>query len=400
MKCFRQSILFRLTLTSLFLFSICAGVQAQEKEKNNPIGKRAQRVELEPVTAGLDDPVSAAAAPGDDKHLYVVQSGSKVVAVSLSDKSAPAVTFLDFSVAEEERSAAKLAGIVFHPQFETNGKFYLSYWQKRPKVGGLTWTLSEFIASSDRTVSDISSEKSLISLNTTIETDAGGSVSFGPDRMLYLGIGDGGGKSDPKSHGQNLDTMFAAVLRIDIDQGDPYLPPLDNPFVVKGSGLREVWAHGFHDPHALSFDSKTGDLWVVDRGQDTFEEVNVVVRAGNYGWSVYEGTQCLRMRFECLNNSLKAPLITYDRSQGKQIVGGYVYRGSKFPSLQGLYIYGDGSSGRIWAAKQTAGKLESNQEILKTTKKIRAFVVDNSGELYVLTAGPGELFHLVVPVST
>jgi uncharacterized repeat protein (TIGR03806 family) len=230
-------------------------------------------------------------------------------------------------------------------------------------------------------------QKILIQLDDPFSNHNGGHLAFGPDRMLYIGIGDGGSGGDPLGNGQNLDVLFAKLLRIDPSAGDPYGIPPTNPFAA-GGGRPEIYAYGLRNPWKFSFDKLTGDLWLADVGQDKHEEVDRVVLGGNYGWSIREGKHCFGTP-TCSTEGLIDPVVDYPRDQGISVTGGYVYRGTKIPALVGKFVYGDFGSGNIWGV-DTRGA-SSNALITPTDLKISSFGQDPDGELYVVDYATGKV---------
>jgi glucose/arabinose dehydrogenase len=223
----------------------------------------------------------------------------------------------------------------------------------------------------------------------------GGMVAFGPDGYLYVGLGDGGSKGDPDNRAQNLDDLLGKILRIDVDQGDPYGIPIDNPF-AKGGGRPEIYAIGLRNPWRFSFDTKTGNLWVADVGQYKWEEINLVARGGNYGWRVMEGTHCFHPSTDCQTTTFSLPVSEYFHDKGRcSITGGYVYRGRILPSLAGTYVYGDFCSGEIFALNKDETVNEPHQ-IFKSSLQISSFGEDAAGELYVLDH-KGGIYRLSAP---
>jgi uncharacterized repeat protein (TIGR03806 family) len=219
-------------------------------------------------------------------------------------------------------------------------------------------------------------------------------LAFGPDGMLYLGFGDGGGGGDPWRNGQDKTTLLGALLRIDPNGGVPYGIPPDNPFVGEGGGVREeIWAFGLRNPWRFSFDRHTGELWLGDVGQSAREEIDFVVKGGNYGWNVYEGS----LPFDNPNNlppeAFQRPVVDHGRAEAGSITGGYVYRGSALAELRGAYVYGDFVTGRIWALVANQGKLVSNTQIA-TLPALSSFGEDEAGELYALSYGAGTIWRL------
>jgi glucose/arabinose dehydrogenase len=224
-------------------------------------------------------------------------------------------------------------------------------------------------------------------------------IEFGPDGMLYVSTGDGGSGGDPQGNGQRLDTYLGKLLRINVDfaeglhgAGDvdeiAYMVPTDNPFLAQGEALDEIWAYGLRNPWRFSFDRATGDLWMGDVGQNAWEEIDFqpADSAGgeNYGWATLEGTHPYPPDSDPGNTSdLVMPIVEYDRDAGESVTGGYVYRGSAYPALTGVYLYGDFESGRIWGLRRSGDAVE-NVLLLQTSHAIASFGEDDDGELYVV----------------
>jgi glucose/arabinose dehydrogenase len=209
-------------------------------------------------------------------------------------------------------------------------------------------------------------------------------VEFGPDGFLYIALGDGGAGGDPDNRSQNRAELLGKILRIDVDRGVPYGIPSDNPF-VSGGGRPENFAYGLRNPWRFSFDRKTGELWAADVGQDAWEEIDIIRAGGNYGWRIMEGTHCYAPRKGCSTDGLVPPVAEYARKAPRcSIIGGYVYRGTRMPTLQGTYLYGDYCSGEVY------GLLNGTQQVLlKTSFHISSFGQDQAGELYVVDLGGG-----------
>jgi glucose/arabinose dehydrogenase len=320
-----------------------------------------------------------------------------------------------------------LLSIAFHPGFKTNNLFYIYYNQQNPRRS----VISEMRVSADNpNLADLNSERILLEVPQPFPNHKGGQITFGPDGFLYLGLGDGGLGDDPNGNGQNTATLLAKILRIDVNTRGmtvgrnprpvPYGIPSDNPFfneprLGSASVRKEIWAYGLRNPWRYSFDRQTGDLWVGDVGQDIWEEVDLIVKGGNYGWSVREGAhhfkpgpvgaQYIEPVMEYPHKPEFLPQAMYpDHSLGSCIIGGYVYRGKKYPALQGAYVYGDYVIGTIWGMRYQNGKVTASATLLTQPKNIASFAEDADGELYVLTldaseggGGLGAIYSLVVP---
>ena len=279
-----------------------------------------------------------------------------------------------------------LLGIAPHPKFKTNGQFYVYYTDANENKT----RVSRFLVSQDDpNRADISSEQIVLEIDQPFKNHNGGSMEFGPDGYLYVGLGDGGSGNDPFENGQNIGTLKGSILRIDVDHpqdGMNYGIPVDNPFVNVEGARPEIYAYGLRNVWRLSFDSKTGNLWCGDVGQAQWEEINIIQSGGNYGWSVREGTHPFSNR--TLNGPSEPidPIWDYGHTIGKSITGGRVYRGSRIPELAGKYVYADYITGRVWALDYdfNASKVRQNLKVSGQGLTVLAFGHDEAGELYYM----------------
>jgi uncharacterized repeat protein (TIGR03806 family) len=282
-----------------------------------------------------------------------------------------------------------LLGIAFHPGFPANPRVYLSY---TTSVGGaLRSRISEFTTPDGGLTLAAGSERVLLTVNQPYSNHNGGHIAFGPDGYLYAGFGDGGSGGDPQNNAQTLTTLLGKILRIDVDAGSPYGVPAGNPFAANplcnangtgAQGCPEIFAWGFRNPWRWSFDRQTGQLWAGDVGQGAWEEIDVVVLGGNYGWRFREGAHCYSPTSGCPTAGLIEPVSEYDHSLGSSVTGGYVYRGSAVASLAGRYVFGDFASGRIWIADPQGSRTPI--QIADTNHAISSFGEGLDGELYVV----------------
>ncbi len=335
---------------------------------------------LRPVFEDLNftQPVFLTHAGDGSGRIFVVERSGIIRVFHQGDEATR--TFLDIvDKALDFRPEIGLLGLAFHPGYRSNGRFYVYY-----IAGGLVSRLAEFRVSDQADSADVASERILLEVQQPDDTHNGGQLAFGPDGYLYWGLGDGANPDDVHGNAQDRRTLLGAILRLDVDGGEPYAVPPDNPFVGNDQGWREeVWAWGLRNPWRFSFDPATGQLWVGDVGQDRWEEIDLVEKGGNYGWNIVEGPQCLEGD-SCPKEGLIPPVWSYDHSQGRSIIGGYVYRGRAVPALQGLYIYGDFGTGWIWGLEVQGGLAVENRLIATSPGHIASFGQDEAGELYVI----------------
>jgi glucose/arabinose dehydrogenase len=339
----------------------------------------AQQVALRQIATGLEMPVAITNA-GDTRLFFTLQRGTILIYDGTRVLATP---FLDIRPLVLCCGEQGLLSVAFHPRYRENGFFYIYYLDRNSDIN-----IARYSVSSDPNRADPNSARILLTINhRQFGNHNGGQLQFGPDGFLYAGTGDGGGAGDPLNNGQNLNSLLAKLLRIDVDSSSPYAIPASNPF------KNEIWAYGLRNPWRFSFDRVTGDLWIADVGQGAWEEVDLqpVTSIGgeNYGWHLMEGKHCFRPATGCNDGTLKLPITEYDHSDGScSITGGYRYRGAQFPRLQGLYIYGDYCNGGIWAVMQQGGGF-SVRQLLTKKMAITTFGEDLNGELYVADYATG-----------
>ncbi len=303
---------------------------------------------FEPIHATLqfDEPVQAVFDGVTNEVIYVVEKDGVVrrVAINLDEKEKP--VFLDIrSKCAVNHSEEGLLSLVFHPNYKTNKELYVWYTATNPR----RCVLSKFIAGKDGLSAEQSTEVVLLEVAQPWGNHNGGTVLFGNDGFLYVGIGDGGASNDPQKNGQNKKTLLASIIRIDPNKtsGEKmYSIPIDNPFVNEESARPELWAIGMRNPWRMSFDKETGELWVGDVGQNKWEEIDIVEKGKNYGWNIREGKHPFKKSKQ--DTETIEPVFEYGRRNGGSITGGYVYRGEEIPTLFGKYIYSDYLSRRVW----------------------------------------------------
>ncbi len=349
---------------------------------------------LERVAEELSFPLYLT-GPTGDARLFVVEKGGRIKIVK--DGQVLAQPFLDISAEVSRGNEQGLLSLAFHPDYATNGRFFVDF----TNASGDTRVV-EYRVSADPDRADPAPVQTVLEVAQPFANHNGGLIVFGPDRKLYVGLGDGGSGGDPQGNGQSKDTLLGKLLRIDVDAGVPYAIPPDNPFVAEPGARGEIWAFGLRNPWRFSFDRMTGDFYVADVGQNQFEEVDAVTGnpAGlNYGWNTMEALHCFEPSSGCDQTGLTLPVVEYDHSQGCSVTGGYVYRGSAAPDLRGVYFYSDFCSGFIRSFRFSGGAatdphswpdLEDDLE----DQSVASFGEDGAGELYVLTAG-GRVYRFV-----
>lgn len=329
------------------------------------------------------------AGDGSNRNFVGIQQGT--IHVFPNDPGATETKlFLDITkkvLYLDKENEQGLLGLAFHPKYKENGQFFVFYTLKDPK---LTNVVSRFTVKKDNpNEADPASEVEILRIPRPFWNHDGGTIAFGPDGYLYVSLGDGGSGNDPLKNGQKMTTVLGKVLRIDVDReedGKKYGIPKDNPFVGKKDVLPEIWAYGFRNPWRIAFDRKTGQLWLGDVGQNLFEEINIVTKGGNYGWSLREGFHPFSDLGVGPRKDLLEPIWEYNHDIGKSITGGVVYRGKSLPELDGHYLYGDYITGRIWALKydEAKGRVVANRVLQRTQDLILSFAEDQNGEAYFL----------------
>ena len=354
-----------------------------------------QPIVLEQIASGLAMPVAITHA-GDSRLFITQQRGTIVIYDGVRVLPAPFLDIRNIVLCCNERG---LLSAAFHPRYAENGFFYVSY--THPTGDAVIARYSR--SATDPNQADSTTGVVLLQIpHRQFANHNGGQLQFGPDGYLYFGMGDGGSGGDPSNRAQNLAELLGKMLRIDVDSGSPYGIPPSNPFVNQAGARPEIWAYGLRNPWRFSFDRINGDLWIADVGQGLWEEVNFQrassIGGENYGWRLMEGTHCFNPGSNCNNGSLVLPVIEYDHSQNAcSVTGGYVYRGSKYPRLQGTYIYGDYCNGMIWGATRTSSGGVTTRVLTDTGLLISTFGEDAAGEIYVTDHVGGVLFHIADP---
>jgi glucose/arabinose dehydrogenase len=358
-------------------------------------------VTLTPITTSVSSPVHVTNAGDGSGRLFIVEQGG-YIRVYENGQVLP-TPFLDVHTLISNGSEEGLLSVAFHPSYSSNGYFYVYYTDNIGSPGDIT--LARYHVSANPDVADPSSAQILLVVPHPVNSNHnGGQLMFGPtDGYLYMGTGDGGSGGDPPNNAQNLNLLLGKILRLDVDgtgavpcgqsSPAPYAIPPSNPF-ASAAGCDEIWAYGVRNPWRFSFDSATSDLLIGDVGQSAWEEVDYQPAASgggeNYGWRRMEGFACYNPPSNCNDGSLTLPVLAYDHSSGRcSITGGFRYRGSAIPGLQGIYLYADFCSGELWGAQQAGNGSWTSSLLFATGRNISSFGQDEAGELYATDLNGG-----------
>lgn len=354
-------------------------------------------VKLIPVARGFTSPVGMDAPADGSKRLFVFEQGGKIKINKegkvLDEPFLNVSSKLDgLNIAYSEKG---LLGMAFHPDYKNNGKFFIYYSAKTSEKGfDHKSVIAQYKVSQNPDVALAGSEKMIMEILQPESNHNGGQLAFGNDGYLYIGLGDGGGAGDKHGsigNGQNMNTLLGKILRIDVDHGDPYKIPEDNPFVGKENIRAEIWASGLRNPWRFSIDKVTGRLFCGDVGQNLYEEVDLIEKGKNYGWRIMEGNHCYDPPQSCNQQGLTMPIDEYDHHTGVSVIGGYVYRGYENPSLQGNYFFGDWN-GKLFRLYQNDKREWIHEDVLvddmqknEVHGSINSFGQDAEGHVYVIT---------------
>ena len=354
-----------------------------------------------PNLPAFSSPLEMQTPPDGTNRIFIVQQKGKIYFFQNTPTVNSRKLFADLSgIVTQDGGEMGLLGLAFHPNFKTNGYFYVNF---TADVGGqLTSFISRFQVSVLNTDSVlISSRQDLLTVDQPYQNHNGGCLRFGNDGYLYASFGDGGSGGDPQGNGQKRTTFLGKILRLDVDHesgGNHYDIPQTNPYATGTQGFKkEIYAYGLRNTWRFSFDRTTSTLWAGDVGQNIYEEVDTIINGGNYGWNLMEGFH----RYDGIKGDttqMLLPLAEYSHSLGVSVTGGYVYRGSAIPSLAGKYIYGDYGSARIWALTTGVSPL-INQEIIPSGAvsglAISSFGEDQDKNVYVVGLGNGRIYKIV-----
>jgi glucose/arabinose dehydrogenase len=366
---------------------LISGVTAQEAAESPP----TTAFTFELLVDGLASPLQLIDVNDGSARMFIVQKGGQVLV--FKDGAVLPDPLLDISQHVSTGSEQGLLSIALHPDFARNGVFFIDYTDTNGNTQIERWRISE--DNPDR--ADPESAETILSVEQPYANHNGGLLLFGRGGYLYIGLGDGGAGGDPHGNGQNLGTLLGKILRIDVDHTEedlPYAIPDDNPFLNRDDARSEIWAYGLRNPWRFSFDRETGDLYIGDVGQGTYEEADLAPAGQgglNFGWVIFEGPECYQAE-DCDQSGLTPPFFWYSQDVGGcSITGGYVYRGTAIPDLVGTYLVGDYCSGLVWAVNPETGEASAPVE---SGVSISSFAEDAEGELYLVDLN-GAIYKIV-----
>ncbi|QMU30672.1 PQQ-dependent sugar dehydrogenase [Adhaeribacter radiodurans] len=342
----------------------------------------------------FDKPVELTSPDDGTNRIFVVAQNGKIHVFPNLTTASEAPVFLNLSPKVATGGELGLLGLAFHPDYKTNGYFYVNYTRGNP----LTTVISRFkVSAAEPNVADPNSEQILLTYAQPYSNHNGGKLAFGNDGYLYIASGDGGSGGDPQNNAQNLQKLLGKILRIDVNAPSgnlSYAIPTDNPYKGNTEGFREeIYAYGLRNPWRFSFDRPTGTLWAGDVGQGNIEEISIIKKGSNYGWKIREGNTCFGTA-NCDLTGLEEPIWSYPQNteNGRSITGGYVSHDKNLTGLEGKYIYGDYVSGNIWALTFNGNQTVTNELITKAADNISSFGEDSQQGLYILGYSSGKIY--------
>lgn len=394
-----RSLVRSLTLLLLLCAAIPISFNACRGHGSSSATPAIPQLSLVQTAGGFTHPVHITHVGDGSGRLFIVEQGGLIKIIK--NGAVLPTPFLDVSsLLISSAGEQGLLSVAFPPGYADKQYFYIDYTGKQG-VGDTV--IARYHTTADPDIADPASAQTLLVVVQPFTNHNGGQLAFGPDGYLYIGMGDGGSGGDPLNNAQNPLSLLGKILRIDVEpQLDPYISPPSNPFIGNAGYSPEIWALGLRNPWRFSFDRETGDLYIADVGQNLYEEVNIqpAANAGgeNYGWNIMEGFHCYNSA-SCNQSGLTLPVVEYGHSLGDcSITGGFVYRGREFSALQGVYIYGDYCSGRIWGLRRAGGAWE-NKLILDSDLLISTFGEDEAGDLYVADHAAGVIYKIIVPAA-
>lgn len=391
-RCSRRKPVF--SAAALLLLAFLSGCGGSSSSQSTPPVLTNPAVSLRQIVGGLTAPLDLQEPDDNSGRLFVVEQGGTIRIVQ-NGALVPA-PFLDISSKVHMEGESGLLGLVFHPNYAQDPRFFVNYVRKLAN-GQLQTVIAEFREpAANLNQADAGSERQLLVIDQPFSNHKAGQLAFGPDGDLYFGLGDGGSGGDPFGNGQNRQTLLGKMLRIDVDSapgpGLAYAIPPDNPF-AGGGGRPEIWAYGLRNPWRFSFDPPSGRMFIGDVGQDHYEEVDLGQKGANYGWNIMEGMHCFNPPAGCDQSGLTLPIAEYDHSIGDAIIGGYVYRGT-IAALQGKYVFAD-LTGKVFTLTENPPGTWTRATLLSPDTQVSSLGRDQAGELYVLEIASGNLMQLV-----
>lgn len=368
---------------------VCATPHDDAREAPAENASNAVTLAVEQIAGRFDQPVYLT-APAGDQRLFIVEQPGRIRVVE--NGRALDKPFLD--IVNKVRSGGEqgLLSVAFHPLYRANGFLFVNYTDKKGDT-----RIERYTVSADRNIVDPGSAKLILAIDQRYSNHQGGLNLFGPDGMLYIGMGDGGSQGDPHGNGQNPNSLLAKLLRVNVDRGDPYTIPAANPY-AKGGGRGEIWAIGLRNPWRFAFDRVSGLLYIADVGGSRFEEIDVVPTSSagvNYGWNIMEGPSCHRSS-GCNQPGLQRPALSYPHESSVcSVIGGFVYRGQKIPEIQGQYFYSDYCDSWLRSFGFAGGKVTDQHEWpVGRLGSVTSFGEDTQGELYITTSS-GRVYRII-----
>ena len=373
----------------------------------------SNKLYVELISSEFKKPVYLTAPNSQSDTLFIVEQIGRIKTIIHGKKKKTLLDIMEkvhqSKMPGDERG---LLGMALHPKFMENGKFYVNYVNRKGNT-----IISSFTCDDQSLMAESSSEEIILNISQPYSNHNGGQLAFGPDGFLYVGLGDGGYAGDPDANGQNLETLLGTILRLNIDKEKPYSIPLDNPYFGHENVREEIFCSGLRNPWRFSFDVKTGDIYIGDVGQSSWEEINYIslndAFGSNFGWNVMEGSYCYPIENVCNMDNLTMPIFEYPNNanyiktligwnqndaQGCSVTGGYVYRGDLIPKLQGRYFFGDYCTGKIWSFTIVNNELSdyAQWEIIgiKEDLYLSSFGEDGNGELYMINH-TGSIYKII-----
>ncbi|HUF14103.1 MAG TPA: PQQ-dependent sugar dehydrogenase [Longimicrobiales bacterium] len=378
------------TIPVVLILGSLACTQTTDAEENSDHEPGAANLSARLIASGLESPVHVAAPPGDAR-LFIVEQIGRIRVVR--DGQLLEQPFLDITDRVGAGGERGLLSVAFHPRYSDNGWFYVDY----TGLQGHT-NVERYTVTSDADVADPASAHRILFVEQPFANHNGGLVAFGPDGMLYIGMGDGGSGGDPLENGQSMSTLLGKLVRLDVDGGDPYAVPADNPFADAAEPRSLIWSYGLRNPWRFSWDVESDRIFVADVGQNRWEEVNAE-RAGvggiNYGWNVMEASHCFEPESGCDRSGKVLPVHEYDHDEGCSVTGGHVYRGNAVLAIRGHYFYADWCGGWIRSFRLASDGTATDHLTwdVGDVGRVTSFGLDAAGELYV-TGGGGAVYRL------